>query len=408
MFSEHMTSRLIPLLGASLLALAACGGGEGDSSAPFAGRDVAVADTTAADTTVADTAAGEAAAGEAAAGQDRPDLPYLTDGFDLTCEEQVAFSDAAAYDASAAGPAPMVMMEWSELRDGFGRSRAELPSGWVVEDDDDLDDTSELETVQLVACLQPVQEGATSIICEIELDDGSVATRQVSYEINIYAARTAELIGTESIAGSADDCSRFDDIEESRIRRLVLVEDDQIITALADYVVPGGGAADSTEVPEAAFMLARLCTTQVGFGGLTPLEDGTGPNRVQLTQEREDGEYINRGFPGPDGWLANSQTDIESIELVACSSVGELTDNGFTCDFVADDGTINTLTLLTGTYDLVVYEATTGAVAYTSTIEANSPECPSRVLLTEGQTEIFASPSQEDYIEALRPIVEPS
>ncbi|MFK7919735.1 MAG: hypothetical protein AB8G14_16790 [Ilumatobacter sp.] len=216
---------------------------------------------------------------------------------------------------------------------------------------------------------------------------------------------TSLLIFTACSGSDSSDSSTDDDASSGDSRSTETTEATSSDSAADDVA----SDADRGEVPEFAFELARLCTTQDGYDGLTPLAEGTGPNLTQLTEERDDGEFVNQGFPGPDGWLSNSRNEITAIELVACSSIGEFVDSGVTCDYDLDDGTSLSLTLMTGTYDLVVYEATTGDVVSTSVVEADSLECErdSFTLFRADQTEIFATPTQEAYIEALRPVIEP-
>ncbi|MFK7919736.1 MAG: hypothetical protein AB8G14_16795 [Ilumatobacter sp.] len=394
-----MTSRILPIVGTSLLVLAACGGG---SSEPFADDSDAVDDAL----TDSDSDSDSTSDFETDAGLD---LPFSSSGFDQTCATQVAFTDTTAYDPSATTARPVVVLEAADAG-GFIKNFSELPSGWVLEDDDDFEDNSELGVVQLAACLSSSEQTASGVMCELGLDDGSVATLEVvevTYDVNIYATQTGELVGTESIAASGTDCPGFAYIDDGQTQYFNSADADQIATALASYVAPGGIAVDPTELPANNREFNRLCTTPVGFGGATPLTDGAGgPRPVELFQESDSGLFVTSTIDAPAGWVVDDAS-LQAVELVACSSIGTLVDNGVTCSLESDDGTVTTLTLLNGTYDLVVYEAVTGAVVASTTLEANSTDCPLIALVDEGQTELLATPEPEAYIEALQSVVEP-
>lgn len=387
---------MLPLLGTTLLVLAACGGGE--SSEPATDSD-------------AGDGAGETSDETETVEEVALDLPFSSSGFDQTCATQVAFADTNAYDPGVAAAHPMVVLQRSEESGAFAKNFSEQPSGWIVGDDDDFDDNSELVAVELVGCIESVEQLASGVICDLELDDGSIASLEVveaSYEMNIYATQTGALVGTEAMDASGTDCPSFSYVEDGQTQYLNRVDADQITKAIAGYVAPGGLIVDPTEVPSSAFDLDRLCTTQVGFGGLTPVVEGTGPNLVQLIEETDSGAFVNRSFEAPDGWLADSGTALESVELVACSGISSLVDNGFTCGFEADDGTVTTLKLLNGTYDLIVYEATTGAVVSETRLQADSTDCPPIALIDDDQTELLATPDDAVYLAELESVVTPA
>ena len=382
-----MNPRTPSLCLASLLIISACSGGGSEETSEQA---VDGADT------------------DAAGDENSADLPFSGSGFDVTCATQVPFADTAAYDGAAAEAHPTVLLQKLDDNNGYSRNFAELPEGWIVEDDDDFDDNSELSAVQLVSCLLAVDEIETGVICELELDDGSVAELEVVevfYDLNIYEAQTATLVGTEQIAAAGTDCPSFVFVDEGQTQYRNSVDGDQLTLALADYVAPGGLVVDPAELPPTDSGYSRLCDAQVGFGGAASYVEGPGPHPVILLQQSDSGLFSETGSDLPEAWI---DTDVAAIELVACSAIAETVDSGFDCSLEADDGDISTLDLLVPTYELTVYEAATGAVVSTASIEVSTPDCPFIALVDEGQTELLATPSTDDYAVVLQSVVEPA
>ena len=173
-----------------------------------------------------------------------------------------------------------------------------------------------------------------------------------------------------------------------------------------------GDAGDAgEELPSFMSDFDRVCETQVGFPGATPVSE-TGPHPVVLFEETDSGILITSSADLPAGWAVEEDTDFEdnselaAAELIACSVVGSTEANGTSCDLEGDDGETVTLDLVDVTYELTVYEATTGEEVGSETLEAASTDCPSFVFVDEGQTEYYNSPDETDYTNALKPYVD--
>ena len=170
----------------------------------------------------------------------------------------------------------------------------------------------------------------------------------------------------------------------------------------------------ATELPTFANDFDRVCTTQVGFGGATPLSDGPGPHPIILFQETDSGLLIESATELPAGWAIEADTDFDDnsdlapTELIGCSQIVAQQPNGVACDLEDDDGNITTLDLVDVTYELTVHEAATGALIGTETIEAADTECPIFVFINEGATQYFNAPDADQYTNALKPFVAPA
>ena len=172
------------------------------------------------------------------------------------------------------------------------------------------------------------------------------------------------------------------------------------------------GAGDDVDLPSFASDFDRVCTTQTGFAGATPLSGEPGPHPVILFTETDSGALITSSIDLPAGWAVeedsnfDDNSELAAAELVACAQVESTEANGTSCDLEGDDGETVTLDLVDVTYELTVYEATTGEEVGSETLEAASTDCPSFVFVDEGQTEYYNSPDETDYTNALKPYVD--
>ena len=186
----------------------------------------------------------------------------------------------------------------------------------------------------------------------------------------------------------------------------------------ADTSTDDGGTETTTpevagdeDLPSFASDFDRVCTTQTGFPGATPVSE-SGPHPVILFTETDGGVLITSSIDLPSGWAVEEDSNFEdnselaATELVACAQVETTEANGTSCDLEGEDGETVTLDLVDVTYSLAVYEATTGEEVGSDTLEAASTDCPTFVFVDEGQTDYFNTPSEDDYINALKPYVE--
>ncbi|MFN3258218.1 MAG: hypothetical protein ACE37B_21265 [Ilumatobacter sp.] len=190
--------------------------------------------------------------------------------------------------------------------------------------------------------------------------------------------------------------------------------DDATDTPADEVTDAPAGEGLVADLPQFTSEFSRVCDTQVGFGGATPLSDGAGPRPVMLMQESDSGLWIDASFLDlPAGWTIEQDSNFDdnsefvAIELIACAKVVAQTPNGVQCELEADEGEVIPLDLVDITYEMTVYEATTGEVVGTETIEAADTECPFFVFVDEGQTEYYNTPDATQYTNALKAYVAP-
>lgn len=219
----------------------------------------------------------------------------------------------------------------------------------------------------------------------------------------------AALIGVACGGGSDGGSSGDVDAEDSNEITSELTSDDD--SSSSDESSDGSLVAD---LPQFLSDFDRVCTTGTGFGGATPYSDGPGPHPFVLMQESDSGSIFERDLSdAPAGW--NVQTDsnfddnseIVPTELIACSTRSATTPTGIMCDLEMDDDSVVTLELVDVTFELSVREATTGNEVGSATIEATDSECPFFVFIDEGDTQYFNDPTEDQYINALKPFVTP-
>ena len=178
------------------------------------------------------------------------------------------------------------------------------------------------------------------------------------------------------------------------------------------------GDADAVtrdELPPFLADLERVCTTQLGFLGLTPYDASKGMVHPVVLFEDYRGEgFIDSSRTLPAGWEVaqdedyEDSTDLKPIELVACSDRVAEDPTGIMCTFKGDDGEPDTkLELVDATFELKVYAATTGELKHEATLEAKEDECPFIATFEKGDKTFVAEPSDDDYVAALKPVVTP-
>ncbi len=180
----------------------------------------------------------------------------------------------------------------------------------------------------------------------------------------------------------------------------------------------GGDAESDTaiadDVPVFLSDLDRVCSTETGFGGLTPYSEGPGPHPFVLMQESDSGFIFERNLTNaPAGWNVQTDADFEDnseivpTELVACAIRSATAPTGIMCDLEGDDGTVTTLEIVDVTYEVTIHEATTGAPLGSETVEAVDADCPTFVFVDDGETQYFNAPTEDQYINAVKAFVTP-
>lgn len=168
----------------------------------------------------------------------------------------------------------------------------------------------------------------------------------------------------------------------------------------------------AAELPQFASNFDRVCTTKVGFPGATTYEPGPGPHPVILFEEHRGKNFITASVDLPQGWAIKEDTnyqdnsELRAVQLIACSDRVKETPTGKQCDFESKGEKVK-LELVDATYELTVYEAKTGKQVSKSTLEAKSDDCPYIAAYEKGDTTYVEEPSDDQYINALKPVVAP-
>jgi hypothetical protein len=180
----------------------------------------------------------------------------------------------------------------------------------------------------------------------------------------------------------------------------------------------GTGTTDSAaEVPAFLGDFERVCTTQVGFPGTTAYEEAPGVHPVVLFEDYRGEGFVQSSRTLPAGWAVTEDTnfkdtsDLAKAQLVACSDRVKETPTGKKCSFEGDKdakgeaGKSVELELVDATYELKIYEARTGALKSTATLEAHETECPFIATFKTGDKTFVDEPSDDDYTAALKTLV---
>ncbi|BAN03814.1 hypothetical protein [Ilumatobacter coccineus] len=218
----------------------------------------------------------------------------------------------------------------------------------------------------------------------------------------------AMLVGAACGGGSDDAASSpaaADDASEA------------VTDAPADDSSDSDESADSglvADLPQFLSDFERVCTTETGFAGATPYSDGPGPHPFVLLVESDSGSMFDRTISdAPPGWAIETDLDFDdnsefvATELIACATQSSAEPTGIMCDLELDDDSVVTLELVDVTMDLTIREATTGNVVGTETLDGSDAECPFFALINDGDTQHMNTPTDDDYISALKPYVAP-
>ena len=173
--------------------------------------------------------------------------------------------------------------------------------------------------------------------------------------------------------------------------------------------------ARELEVPQFLGDLERVCTTQLGYLGVSAYERGQGMVHPVVLFEDYRGEgFVESSRSLPAGWQVEQDTDYEDnedlkvTELVACSDRTAESPTGIVCTFEGDDGEPPAkLELVDATYEVKVYAARTGELLHSTTLEATETECPFIATYEKGDKTFVDQPSDDEYIGALKPVVTP-
>lgn len=221
-----MAKRVVAvLIGATLLVMGACGGGDKKGSDVSSGSATTTSDATKGTIKGVGTAKG---AGE---------LPQFSTEFDRVCKTQVGFPGATAYE-KAPGTHPVMFFEEFRGESYVSTSRT-LPEGWTIKEDTDYEDNGELKAVQLVACSDRVKTTPTGNKCEFE-DDGKKVNLELvdsTWEFKVYEATTGKQVGaTATLEAKSGDCPYIAAFRKGDTTYVVEPSDDDYINVLKEFV----------------------------------------------------------------------------------------------------------------------------------------------------------------------------
>ncbi len=232
--------RVIIALGTmGVLGLAACGGG-GDSGATTrapAATSATTAATTRAATTTKPASATTTRTTSAGAGQSTEGLPQFLSDFDQVCNTQVGFGGAKPY---AKTPGVHKVVFFDDYRgESQVESSSQLPEEWIVTEDANFEDNSELAEIELVACSERTAERPTGKKCDLD-DDGTTVTLELvddADELKVYEATTGKEVGGATIEAERDDCPSFTFYQKGDTTHVAEPDEDDYINALKAHVV---------------------------------------------------------------------------------------------------------------------------------------------------------------------------
>jgi hypothetical protein len=207
----------------------ACGGGGGNAP-------VEAADATG-PPVAADTAGTEPTTGDTA---DAGELPAFMGDFDRVCTTQVGFPGAASYNNEPSAH-PIQLFEEFEDDGGFLETSRTLPKAWVVTQDSDFEDNSELAAVELIGCSEQVEATPNGTDCEFDNDDGDKITLELvdgTFNVTIYEAATGAEVASETITAQSTDCPMFVSYQQGDTQYFNKPSDDQLIKILKPVVAP--------------------------------------------------------------------------------------------------------------------------------------------------------------------------
>lgn len=222
---------------AAALVLSACGGDDGGSESVIDDAASEVATTTGTD----DSAAADAA-DDAATTETTMFVPIGAELFDTdfaqVCRD--TGQPAAAPYEQVAGVHPLVVMTSDDGVEFTGSYTATLPDGWSVLYPD-------LASAELVLC-QSVVSSTPTELCTGYTDDenpdageSSVQMFDVTYELSVRVAATAEVLHTENVEASDEDCPMmvfFDEGDPDPKPWIPFIEDGAVELIVKPFVNP--------------------------------------------------------------------------------------------------------------------------------------------------------------------------
>ena len=191
--------------------------------------------------------------------------------------------------------------------------------------------------------------------------------------------------------------------------------DDDVAAGGDDKPAATTTSATEPEVDVPAFIgdFDRVCTTQVGFKGVAAYEGGPGPHPLVFFNDHRGEGFVESAQELPAGWKVEQDmdyednSDLQKTQLIACNDRVNEIPTGVVCDF-EDDGEQIKLELVDADYELKVYAASTGELKHEARIEARNKECPFIAAFEKGDKTFVNEPTDDQLINALKPVVTPA
>lgn len=151
----------------------------------------------------------------------------------------------------------------------------------------------------------------------------------------------------------------------------------------------------------------------MGFKGVAAYEGGPGPHPLIFFDDHRGEGLVESSQQLPDGWKVEQDmdyednSDLQKTQLIACNDRVNEIPTGIVCDF-EDDGEEIKLELVDSDYELKVYAASTGELKHEARLEARNNECPFIAAFEKGDTTFVNEPTEDQLINALKPVVTPA
>jgi len=180
-----------------------------------------------------------------------------------------------------------------------------------------------------------------------------------------------------------------------------------------DKVTTSTAAEPEVDIPAFPGDFDRVCTTQVGFKGVTAYEGGPGVHPLILFTDHRGEGYVETAQELPAGWKTaqdmnyEDNSDLQPTQLVGCVDRVKEIPTGTICEF-EDDGEQIKLELVNADYVVKVYAASTGELKHEQPVEARETECPYFAAFQKGDKTYVIEPSDDQLVNALKPVVTPA
>jgi len=228
--------RIAPIALSLLVILAGCGGDDDDDAAEPSESSSDVSEEETDDTEAPEEETDDTEAPEEQSGDG--EVPQFSSDFNRLCTTQVGFEGAAEY-TEGPGPHPAIIFEDVDGEETYIESSGEFPEGWVIEQDSNFEDNSDLAPTELIVCAAHASTTPNGTDCELDNDGEAVSLElvDVTYELTVYSAKTGEQVGEPvQVEAASTDCPFVVAYEEGDTQYFNRLADDDLINALRPVI----------------------------------------------------------------------------------------------------------------------------------------------------------------------------